>query len=91
MNNEEMAKIFFEIADILEDQGVEYKPAAYRKAARTIDQSPVAMKDVYEEGGVKALIAIPTIGEHIAAKIEEMVKTGKLKYYDKLMKGRRKE
>ena len=87
MDNEHMAKILDEIADILGDQGVAWKPAAYRKAAQTIRSSEVKMKDVYDEGGTKALIEIPTIGRNIAKEIEEMLNTDDLEYYEKLKKG----
>ena len=36
MKNQEIAQIFYNIADILEMKGVEWKPRAYRKAARAL-------------------------------------------------------
>ena len=43
MINQELAKIFYEIANILEFKDIQWKPQAYRKAARTLEnlQQPV--------------------------------------------------
>ena len=37
MKNKEVASVLYEIADLLEIQGVEFKPRAYRKAAQNIE------------------------------------------------------
>ncbi|WP_243684349.1 hypothetical protein [Methanosarcina barkeri] len=37
MRNREIAELFYEVADILEYQQVEWKPRAYRKAAQMIE------------------------------------------------------
>jgi DNA polymerase (family 10) len=36
MKNQEIARIFYEIADFLEMEGVQFKPYAYQKAAITL-------------------------------------------------------
>ncbi len=86
MKNQEITAIFFEIADILEMQNVQWKPRAYRKAAMAIESLSEPIEDVYKKGGKKALEAIPGVGENIAKKIEEIIKTGKLHYFEKLKK-----
>jgi len=86
MNNSEIASIFFEMADILEMQNVEWKPRAYRDAARSVDSLKKDVSDIYSKGGLKALEEIPGIGEHLGRKIEEYIKTGKIKAYLKLRK-----
>src|SRR3989344_5725000 len=83
MKNLEIAKILFEIADMLELQGVQFKPRAYQKAARTVESISESIEDVYKRG---ELTELPGVGEHIAKKIEELIKTGKLKYYHELKK-----
>ena len=83
MKNLEIAKILFEIAEMLELQGVQFKPRAYQKAARTVESLSEGIEDVYKRG---ELTELPGIGEHIAKKIEELIKTGKLKYYTELKK-----
>jgi DNA polymerase (family 10) len=49
MKNLLVAKILKEIADILEMQDVEYKPRAYRKAARTMESLSKPIEEVYEK------------------------------------------
>jgi len=83
MKNLEIAKILYNIADILELQEVQWKPQAYRKAAQAIESLSEDIKEVYEKGELEE---IPGIGKHIAEKIIEIIKTGKLKYYQKLKK-----
>jgi len=83
MLNFEIAKIFYDLADILEARGVQWKPAAYRKAARTIESLQEPVEDIYAEKGLDALEDMPGIGEHTAKKIVEFIKTGKISAYDK--------
>jgi DNA polymerase (family 10) len=86
MKNAEIASIFFEIADILEMRGIQWKPRAYRKAAMAIQSMAVPVESVYGRGGRGALKAIPGVGENIAKKIEEIIRTGRLGYHEKLKK-----
>lgn len=86
MKNYEIAKILYSIALYLEMEDEPFKPRAYEKAARSVEALTEDVADVYKRGGVKALMDIPGIGEHIAEKIEEMLLTGKLEYYEKLKK-----
>ncbi len=83
MKNSEIAGIFFEMADLLEMQGVEWKPRAYRNAARAIDAAE-DVEIILKKGGRKALLEIPGIGEALADKIIEYVETGKIKEYERL-------
>ena len=80
------AKILYEIADILEIQDVQWKPIAYRKAARAIESLSEDVEDIHTRGGVKALEEIPGVGEAIAKKLEEIIRTGSLRYYEELKK-----
>jgi DNA polymerase (family 10) len=86
MKNQEIANIFYEIADFLEMEGVAFKPYAYQKAAITLETIEKDVADIYREGGRVALEKIPGIGKSIAEKIEEYLKTGKIKYYQDLKK-----
>jgi len=81
MNNREIAAVFFEIADLLELQGVAFKPKAYRKAAQQIETLDREIEEIYKE---KKLKSIPSIGEAIAKKVSELIETGKLHYLKKL-------
>jgi len=86
MKNQEIAKIFYEIADFLEMEGVQFKPYAYQKAALTLETLEKDVGEIYKEGGKEALEKISGVGKSIAEKIEEYLKTGKIKYYQGLKK-----
>jgi DNA polymerase (family 10) len=81
MKNQEIAKIFHEIADYLEMEGVQFKPYAYQKAAFSLESLEKDIEEVYKKGGGKAIEEIPGVGKSIAQKIIEYLKTGKIKYY----------
>ncbi|MBI4145188.1 DNA polymerase/3'-5' exonuclease PolX [Candidatus Woesearchaeota archaeon] len=86
MKNQEVAGILYEMADILDILGVQWKPNAYRRAARTIETYSDAIEDIYQKGGVKGLMDVPGVGENIAKKIEEYLRTGKIKELQQLEK-----
>jgi len=86
MNNQELAKIFYQIAEFLEMDGVSFKPYAYRKAAFSLENLKEDVFDIYKKGGNKALQDIPGVGENIADHIEEYLKTGKIKIYQDYQK-----
>jgi len=84
MKNYEIAKILFEIADLLEIRGVAFKPLAYRKAARFLENFNKDISLIYKEKGIKGVKDLPAIGESIAKKIEEYLKKGRIKYFEEL-------
>lgn len=86
LKNQELAKIFYEIADYLEMDEVSFRSLAYRKAATTLETLEKDIEQIYRKGGVAVLEEIPGVGKSIAEKIEEYVKTGKVKYYEQFKK-----
>ena len=86
LKNQELAKIFYEIADYLEMDEVSFRSLAYRKAAITLETLEKDIEQIYRKGGVAVLEEIPGVGKSIAEKIEEYVKTGKVKYYEQFKK-----
>ncbi len=84
MKNQELAKIFYEIAEFLEMEGISFKPYAYQKAAITLENLEEDIEDIYRKEGLEGLEEIPGVGKSIAQKIEEYLKTGKIKYYQEL-------
>ena len=83
MTNQSIAKIFHELAQLLEIKGGNpYKIRAYHNAARVIESLPFSIEKMVKEG--KDLTTLPAIGEQIAAKIIEIVKTGKLRKLERL-------
>ena len=72
MDNSQIARIFQEIAELLDLKGENvFKVRAYEKAARVIESHPRAFSD-YQE--LSELTKIPGIGKSIAEKIFEIVK-----------------
>lgn len=82
--NKKIAKIFSEIAELLEIKGTPFKPAAYRRAATLIEGLDKDISVIYQEKGLKGLIDMPRIGKSMAQKIEEFIKKKKIKYYEEL-------
>jgi DNA polymerase (family 10) len=82
MNNAAIAKVFQDMADLLElKEENPFKIRAYQKAARTIESLPVELAQLMEEGRLRE---IPGVGEAISKKITELLTTGKLEAYEKL-------
>jgi DNA polymerase (family X) len=86
MKNFDIAKIFYEIADMLDIKGVQWEPRAYRKGAQTLENLSKDIEEVYEKGGIKELKKIQSIGDALAKKIESYIKTGKIQKYEDLKK-----
>lgn len=86
MKNKEVAKILYDIARYLEMESVPFKPYAYERAAITIGALEEDVAKIYREGETKALEEIPGVGKGIAERIEEYLKTGKIKDYERMKK-----
>lgn len=80
-NNTAIAGKLRQIAALLQEQDVAFKPAAYRRAAQVIEELP---NDVSTYGDEKKLKKLPGIGEAIAAKIIEYLETGDISFLAKL-------
>jgi len=84
VDNNELAKIFGEIADILEIKGEgAFRVNAYRRASQLVLDIPAELR---ERGTLEELEKYPGIGEALALKIRELVDTGSLEFYEKLKK-----
>ncbi len=80
--NREVAEIFDRIADLLEIKGeVIYKTLAYRRASESINELGRDINDVWRDG---KLTDIPGVGKAIADKIDELLSTGKMAFWEKL-------
>ncbi|MBI4142812.1 PHP domain-containing protein [Candidatus Uhrbacteria bacterium] len=85
MTNADVAHILQRIAEILAIQGENpFRIRAYERAAVTIAGIPQDLAEMYERGGLGALQEIPGIGEDLAQKIVELLKTGKLRWLREL-------
>jgi DNA polymerase (family 10) len=82
MNNRNIAVTFEKVADMLSIRGDKiHRVLAYRRAAENIQELGRDLNQIREEG---ALTDIPGIGATLAAKIEEMLDTGRLEFYERL-------
>ena len=82
MNNSEIAAVFDDIAEMLKLRKENiFKIRAYQKAASSIKELPIEVKQLVAEGRLEE---VPGVGEAITKKITELVTTGKLDYYEKL-------
>jgi len=82
-HNADIAAIFEEIADLLEIQGENpFRIRAYRNAAREMQSLGVPASEMLAKG--EDLTELPGIGDDLAAKIREIVETGKCKALEKL-------
>ena len=85
ISNAEIADIFTHLAELLEIQGYNaFKIIAYKNAARAIENLGSSVAKMVEEGD--DISKLSSIGSHIAEKIVEIVKTGKLTKLEKLQK-----
>ncbi|MEK7579741.1 MAG: DNA polymerase/3'-5' exonuclease PolX [Patescibacteria group bacterium] len=84
--NPEISKIFQEMAVLLDMKGVAFKPRAYEKAALIIENLNEDVGEIYKQGGLDALLEIQGIGQGMAERIEEYIKTGHILDYEKLKK-----
>ena len=82
VENEAVARLFRELADLLEQKGENpFKIRSYRQAAVTIEGLAVALDEVVKEGGLREL---PGVGEAIAKKITEILTTGRLQKLEEI-------
>lgn len=82
MTNHEIARILLHIADILDIQGENpFKVRAYVRAAQTLQGLTQEVSTLADPAQLREL---PGIGEAIAKKIQELLTTGSLRYYEEL-------
>ncbi|MEK7077728.1 MAG: DNA polymerase/3'-5' exonuclease PolX, partial [Patescibacteria group bacterium] len=86
MINQEISKIFNEIALLLEMQGVAFKPRAFERAALAIADLGEDLREIYKKGGTRALEEVPGVGKSMAEMIEVYIKTRHIKDYESLKK-----
>lgn len=77
VHNAEIAAIFNRLADLLEiEEANPFRVRAYRRAAATIDDLPSSAAGMVDKG--EDLTELPGVGEDLAGKIVEIVRTGHL-------------
>ncbi len=82
LTNREIADTFETVADMLQIKGeIIHRVLSYRRAGESIRELPRDLHVIASEG---KLTEIPGIGDTLAAKIKEMLETGKLEFYERL-------
>ena len=82
LRNDELARIFYEIGDMLEIRGeMPFKVGAYRRAADSILHSSVDLVAAYR---AKKPPRLPGVGTAIDEKLAELADTGRLRFYERL-------
>ena len=81
VSNAGVAAALGEIADLLDLLGERFKPEAYRRAARSVEALPESLEAI---AGRDELRSIPGVGEAIAEKVGELLRTGSLGYLERL-------
>jgi DNA polymerase (family 10) len=83
MKNQEIAKIFNEIAGLLEIKNDNpFRIRAYRRAALNVEGLTRNVEDLSED----ELLEVPGVGKELAAKIAEYIKTGNIAAHEELKK-----
>lgn len=82
MNNRQLADTFTLIANLLEIKGeIVYKTLAYRKASESLMGLGREASEYWKEGKLEE---IPGVGKAISEKIDELLRTGRLEFLEKL-------
>jgi hypothetical protein len=80
-----VAGMLRDYADLLQEQGEDgFRWRACRRAADVVAELPRSVDVILAEGGREGLVALPTIGQGLAAAIAEIVTTGHWSQLDRL-------
>jgi DNA polymerase (family 10) len=93
MNRQPMAKsndtvghLLSSVADLLEDQGAnDFRVRAWRGAAKSIRDLDRPVSEIFAQDGLEGLDRIPGVGAALARAIREIVQTGRLSMYERLL------
>jgi DNA polymerase (family 10) len=85
LDNQSIAAILDETADLMEIHGEDsFRVRSYRRAAESINSHPQAIADLIEDP--KQVLEIPGIGKSMLEHLKEILKTGRLKTREDLLK-----
>ena len=84
MDNKAIANVFYETGDLMKINGDDsFRIRSYRRAAEAIEGLPQQVSDLAADP--RQLLEIPGIGKSMAANIQELVQSGKLKLHQELL------
>lgn len=82
VTNRQAAELLSTLADLLEIRGEQvYKVLAYRRAAESILSLGRELRAVWQAGELES---IPGVGRAIAVKLDELLRTGRLEFYERV-------
>lgn len=85
ITNERIAEAIEQLAILLEERGDNpHRIQAYLTAAQTVRGAERPLQELYHEGGLAALKALPGIGDSISARIAAFIETGRLALVEEL-------
>ena len=83
MTNDEISEVFRNIGNLLQIRGDDsFRARIYHRAAETVEELSA---DLYTLAAEEQLRSIPGIGKAIEQKINEMLETGRCRFYDNLI------
>jgi DNA polymerase (family 10) len=83
MTNADVARVFTEIADLLEIKGEDpFRINSYRRVARTVGDLAVDINDLAARGELASLAGV---GKGSAEKIQQLLQTGRLARHEELL------
>jgi DNA polymerase (family X) len=84
MDNQSLARVLQDIADVLEIKGESFfRIRSYRLSAESVGSHGEDVAEMIRRGD--DLGSIPGVGEGIAAKLRELVETGRCEYHEELL------
>src|SRR3712207_1596142 len=84
MDNRTVAENLIQHAHALEaDRGNLYRVRAYRRAAQTVLALDRPLTQIVQAQGRKGLQELPGIGAHLSYTIDELVRTGEFRTWDR--------
>lgn len=85
LDNEQIAAILTEVAELLEAQGANpFRVRAYRRGAESVKALDVPVRQLIEKPGRAALRELPGIGESLAHSIEQLARSGRFPLWERL-------
>jgi DNA polymerase (family 10) len=72
------------LTDVEGGKNSQFRTRAYYRAADTIESMPESVSALYDSGGIGRLLEIPSIGNAIALKVEEFIKSGRISQLEEM-------